>query len=275
MSNKIDIITLFPEMIENAVSYGVLHQAIKSDLLSVQAHTPREFATDKHKSADDRPFGGGDGMIMLVEPLSQSIEKLKAPNSKVIYLSPQGKIFTNEIAKSLSQVEHLVLICGRYGGIDQRVINQYDIEEISIGDYVLSGGELGALVVVDSLARFIPGVLGHQESADADSFENNLLEQPQFTRPREFRGELVPEILMGGNHKLIQEWKEKVSALVTLKKRPDLFKKYILLETENYLAQKKKKNKAPLVELHNFWRELSAQDKKTLGLEGLTEKDFT
>lgn len=216
--SKVDVITLFPEMIENAVSYGVLHQAIKSDLISIQTHTPREFSSDKHKTADDRPFGGGDGMIMLAEPLAQALEKVCTEGSKIIYLSPQGTVFTNEVAKKMATEKHLVLICGRYGGIDQRIINQYQVEEISIGDYVLSGGELGALVVIDALARFIPGVLGHQDSAEQDSFENNLLEQPNFTRPRQFQGQSVPDILMSGHHKLIADWKLKVSALVTLKK---------------------------------------------------------
>ncbi len=272
--SRIDVITLFPEMIESAVSYGVLHQAIKSDLLSVQAHTPREFASDKHKTADDRPFGGGDGMIMLAEPLVKSLEKIRSEKSKIIYLSPQGAVFTNETAKRLAHQEHLVLICGRYGGIDQRVINHYQVEEISIGDYVLSGGELGALVVIDALARFIPGVLGHQDSAGQDSFENGLLEQPNFTRPREFQGQGVPDVLMGGNHKLISEWKSKVSALITLKKRPDLFLIYLQQENEKYFAQKKKKTGTPLKELFKFWMSLSESDKKVLGLDSLEQGDF-
>lgn len=272
--SKIDVITLFPEMIENAISYGVLHQAIKSDLLSVHAHTPREFSSDKHKTVDDRPFGGGDGMIMLAEPLLKTLEKVSSEKSKIIYLSPQGSVFNNEMAKSLATEEHLILVCGRYGGIDQRVLNQYQIQEVSVGDYVLSGGELGALVVVDALARFIPGVLGHQDSAEQDSFENGLLEQPNFTRPRELQGQAVPDVLMGGNHKLISDWKAKVSALVTLKKRPDLFLIYLEQENEKYFAQKKKKTEAPLKELLKFWQALSDSDKQILGLDSLSEGDF-
>lgn len=271
---KIDVITLFPEMIENAVSHGVLGQALKGDLLSVHAHTPREFATDKHKTVDDRPFGGGDGMIMLSETLEKSLLKVKHNTSRVIYLSPQGSVLTDEKARQLSQAEHLVLICGRYGGIDQRIINTYVDEEISIGDYVLSGGELGALVVIDALSRFIPGVLGHSDSADQDSFSQGLLEHPNYTRPRQYLDQEVPEVLLSGNHKLIVEWKEKVSALVTLKKRPDLFKEYLKVEREKYHALKKKKTAEPLKELLKFWQQMSLQDRKVLGLQGLNEEDF-
>ncbi|WP_413561457.1 tRNA (guanosine(37)-N1)-methyltransferase TrmD [Bdellovibrio sp. HCB209] len=271
---KIDVITLFPEMIQNAVSYGVLGQALKSDRLNVQAHTPREFTSDRHKTVDDRPFGGGDGMIMLAETLEKTIQKVKHKNSRVIYLSPQGEVLTDEKARSLANEEHLVLICGRYGGIDQRIINSHVDEEISIGDYVLSGGELGALVVVDALSRFIPGVLGHNESADKDSFSAGLLEHPNFTRPREYLGEEVPAVLLGGNHKLIGEWKNKVSALVTLVKRPDLFQGYLDKENEQYRSLKKKKTEAPLKELKKFWMNLSAAERETLGLASLSEEDF-
>lgn len=271
---KIDVITLFPEMIQGAVSHGVLGQALKGDLLSVQAHTPREFASDKHRTVDDRPFGGGDGMIMLSETLEKSIQKVQHKNSKVIYLSPQGSVLTDDKARELSQAEHLVLVCGRYGGIDQRIINTYVDEEISIGDYVLSGGELGALVVIDALSRFIPGVLGHVDSADKDSFSEGLLEHPNFTRPREYLGQDVPEVLLSGNHKLIAEWKEKVSALVTLKKRPDLFIIYLAEEREKYRALKKKKTAEPLKELFKFWQQLSPQDREVLGLEDLNEESF-
>lgn len=271
---KIDVITLFPEMIQGAVSHGVLGQALKGDLLSVQAHTPREFATDKHRTVDDRPFGGGDGMIMLSETLEKSLQKVQHKNSKVVYLSPQGSVLTDDKARELSQAEHLVLVCGRYGGIDQRIINTYVDEEISIGDYVLSGGELGALVVIDALSRFIPGVLGHVDSADKDSFSEGLLEHPNFTRPREYLGQYVPEVLLSGNHKLIADWKEKVSALVTLKKRPDLFIIYLAEEREKYRALKKKKTAEPLKELFKFWQQLSPEDRKVLGLEELNEESF-
>lgn len=271
---QIDVITLFPEMIESAASFGVLGQALKSDLLKVSSHTPREFASDRHRTVDDRPFGGGDGMIMLSEPLEKTIQKVKHKNSKVIYMSPQGDVLTDEKARALAREEHLVVICGRYGGIDQRIINAHVDEEISIGDYVLSGGELGALVVIDAVSRFIPGVLGHNESADKDSFSEGLLEHPNFTRPREYADEEVPEVLLSGNHKLIAEWKTKVSALVTLVKRPDLFQAYLEKENEKYRSLKKKKTEAPLKELKKFWMNLSLKDRKILGLDELTEEDF-
>lgn len=276
---KIDVITLFPEMIESAASFGVLGQALKSDLLSVKAHTPREFAEDRHKTVDDRPFGGGDGMIMLSETLEKSILKVKHKNSRVVYLSPQGSVLTADKVKSLSKEENLVLICGRYGGIDQRIVNAYVDEEISIGDYVLSGGELGALVVIDAVARFIPGVLGHADSADKDSFSEGLLEHPNYTRPREFAKQEVPEVLLNGNHKLIEEWKQNISALITLKKRPDLFKEFIKKENKKYEVlknkeAKKKKTEEPLKELLKFFLKLSPQDLKVLGLSELKEDDF-
>lgn len=271
---QVDVITLFPEMIEGAASYGVLGQALKSDLLKVTSHTPREFAQDRHRTVDDRPFGGGDGMIMLAEPLEKTIQKVQHKNSKIIYMSPQGDVLTDAKARSLAKEEHLIIICGRYGGIDQRIINAYVDEELSIGDYVLSGGELGALVAIDAISRMVPGVLGHSESANQDSFSAGLLEHPNFTRPRHYLGEEVPEILLGGNHKLIENWKQKVSALTTLVKRPDLFQAYLEEENAKYSQLKKKKTEAPIKELKKFWIQLSLQDRKVLGLEELSEEDF-
>lgn len=271
---QIDVITLFPEMIEGAVSHGVLGQALKGDLLSVKAHNPREFAQDRHRTVDDRPFGGGDGMIMLPEALEKTIQKVQHKNSKIIYLSPQGKTLTDAIARDLANEEHLVFICGRYGGIDQRIINVHVDEEISIGDYVLSGGELGALVIVDSVARFIPGVLGHSESSEKDSFSQGLLEHPNFTRPRSYLGQDVPDVLLSGNHKVIDDWKMKVAALVTLRKRPDLFRKYLQDENTKYYAQKKKKTGPPMKELRDFFAGLSLSDRQVLGLDDLREEDL-
>lgn len=271
---KIDVITLFPEMIESAVSYGVLSQGLKAGLLEIHTHTPREFASDKHKTVDDRPFGGGDGMIMLAETLEKSLQKTKHNSSRVIYLSPQGAPLNDRKVKELATREHLVLICGRYGGIDQRIINTYVDEEISIGDYVLSGGELGALVLIDAVSRFIPGVLGHKDSADLDSFSSGLLEHPNYTRPREILGQAVPEVLCGGNHQAIAEWKQKVSALVTLKKRPDLFKVYLEELNVRYFAQKKKKGLKPLEELKQFYLGLTEAEVEVLGLKGLLEESF-
>ncbi|HWU42274.1 MAG TPA: tRNA (guanosine(37)-N1)-methyltransferase TrmD, partial [Bdellovibrio sp.] len=263
---QIEVITLFPEMIEKACQHGVLGQALKSDLLTVISHTPREFARDRHRTVDDRPFGGGDGMILLPETLEKTLLKVKTKQSKVLYMSPQGEVLTDAKARSLAEEENLVIICGRYGGIDQRIINTYVDEEISIGDYVLSGGELGVLVVIDALSRFIPGVLGHSESADQDSFSEGLLEHPCFTKPRTYLDQDVPEVLLSGNHKLIAEWKKKVSALVTLVKRPDLFQIYLEKENEKYRSLKKKKTAEPLMELKKFWMNLEMPEKKVLGL---------
>jgi tRNA (guanine37-N1)-methyltransferase len=275
---QIDVITLFPELVESAAGFGVLGQALKKDLLSLNTHNPREFAADRHRTVDDRPFGGGDGMLMLPETLDLSLNKVlhsvQHNISKVIYMSPQGQVLTDQKARELAKEKHLVIICGRYGGIDQRIINSYVDEEISIGDYILSGGELGALVVIDSLSRFIPGVLGHNESSEKDSFSEGLLEAPHFTRPREYLSQNVPEILLSGNHKIIEEWKVKVSALVTLVKRRDLFIEYIGQENIKYQALKRKKQEAPLQELKKFWMNLSFEDKNILGLAGLSEEDF-
>jgi tRNA (guanine37-N1)-methyltransferase len=271
---QVDVITLFPDMIEEAVKHGVLGQALKNELLSVRAHSPREFADDRHRTADDRPFGGGDGMIMLPETLEKTLLKVKHNSSKVIYLSPQGRTLTDDMARNFSSAEHLVFVCGRYGGIDQRIINSHVHEEISIGDYVLSGGELGALVIIDALSRFIPGVLGHADSSENDSFSRGLLEHPNFTRPREYLGQQVPEILLSGHHKFIEEWKQNSAALVTMKKRPDLFKIYLSKKNAEFLGSKKRTEKTPIIQLLEFFKSLSERDLKAMGLEGLREEDF-
>lgn len=262
---QIHVITLFPEMIQESMRHGLLGQALKKNLLSVASINPRDFSQDKHRTADDRPFGGGDGMVMLAEPLEQAIQSVHDSETYVIYLSPQGVTFTSEKAKELSQKKKIVMICGRYGGIDQRVINHWVDEEVSIGDYVLCGGETAALVVTEALSRFIPEVLGHQDSAEKDSFGNGLLEHPNFTRPREFREEEVPEILLSGNHAAIEDWKLKISLLVTLKKRPDLYARYIKIH-----GQPASKKRLPLhQELKLLYEKMSPQDKKVLDLEDI------
>jgi tRNA (guanine37-N1)-methyltransferase len=259
---QFQVITVFPEMIQAAMAAGVFFQAQKNSLLSLSCINPRDFTSDTHRTVDDRPFGGGDGMIMLPEPLEKSIAKakLEQPDSKVIFLSPQGKPLTHQKAQALSLEPGLILLCGRYGGIDQRVINQLVDEEISTGDYVISGGELAACVVMDAVSRFVPGVLGHRDSAEKDSFAEGLLEHPNFTRPREYQGQSVPEVLLSGNHKNIHEWKLLVSYLVTLQKRPDLIEKNRTLQT--------------LTKAHKFWQSLTAEERGVLGLAGLKEEDF-
>jgi tRNA (guanine37-N1)-methyltransferase len=256
---KFSIITLFPEMIEAIFSQGILSQAREKKIIEVEAISPRTATQDAHRTVDDRPFGGGDGMVMMAEPLTSILNKLHQQNSWTVYLSPQGKKLTAAKAKELAEKKHLILVCGRYGGIDQRIINQFVDEEISIGDYVLSGGELASAVVVDAVSRQIPGVLGHRESAETDSFSEKLeglLEAPSFTRPRLFGDESVPEILLSGNHQKIQEWKKQVSRLTTFKKRPDLLN---LSTEENEKMQV-------------FWQSLSPAERAVLGLEILSHE---
>ncbi|MBC7370119.1 MAG: tRNA (guanosine(37)-N1)-methyltransferase TrmD [Bdellovibrionaceae bacterium] len=262
MSFSFQVITLFPEMIQSAMAAGVFGQAQKKELLKLSTINPREFTSDIHKTVDDRPFGGGDGMIMMAEPLAKSIAKAKIENlaAPVFYLSPQGKPFTQAKAAELAQLPGMILVCGRYGGIDQRVIHQLVDEEISVGDYVISGGELAAGIVMDAVSRLIPGVLGHADSAENDSFAKGLLEHPNFTKPRDYSGFAVPEVLLGGNHKKIQEWKQILSLLVTLAKRPDLLQKSSMSK-ELSLAKK-------------FWQSLLPEEKQNLGLVDLQEADF-
>ena len=250
------VITVFPEMIESLFSQGVVAQARKKDLLQISTHSPRQFTNDVHRTVDDRPFGGGDGMVLLCEPLVAAIQaaKMTDPEAQVIYLTPTGKTLTDSLAKELSEKPNLILICGRYGGIDQRVINQYVDQEISIGDYVISGGELAAGVLIDSVARQIPGVLGHVDSAQKESFRTGVLEAPMYTRPHQNDLGQVPEILTSGHHQKIEEWRLNVSRLITCMKRPDLFADLRLSEEE----QK---------QLLKFWQNLSDSDRKTLGFK--------
>lgn len=252
------VITVFPEMIENITASGVVGQARKKNLIEVSSINPRKFATDVHNSVDDRPFGGGDGMIMLAEPLEKAIfeAREKAPAARVIYLSPQGRPLKQNRVVELAQDPNLILLCGRYSGVDQRLIHQYVDEEISIGDYVISGGELAATVLIDAVSRFIPGVLGHAESAAVDSFTDNLLEAPLFTRPRELWGLKTPEILLSGNHAKISQWQKQLGILVTLAKRPDL-------DPLRALPPK------ALKELRSLFESLSSEDKELLGLGSL------
>lgn len=252
------VITVFPDLVESFGQSGVVGQARKKGLLRIETLNPRRFTQDVHQSVDDRPFGGGDGMVMLAEPLAQSIEACRAqrPQARVLSMSPQGKVLTDARVKELARDPDLILLCGRYSGVDQRLIRQYEVEELSIGDYVLSGGEMAAAVLIDAVSRFIPGVLGHGESAERDSFHGGLLEAPLFTRPREIWGRAVPEILLSGHHAKIQDWQQKIAQLVTLKKRPDLLSFKQLPHSERR-------------ELLRFYQSLSSQDLDNLGLIGL------
>lgn len=224
---RIDVITIFPEFFEVPLKVSLLGKAIKKGLIGVYVHNLRDYAHDTHRTVDDTPYGGGPGMVMKCEPMFESVEALKGQNSleHIILLSPAGKVLTQEKVKEMASWKDFVLICGRYEGVDERVVEGLVTEEISIGDYVLSGGELPALVIIEAVSRMIPGVVGEWESVINDSFYNGLLSFPQYTKPAEFRGMRVPDILLSGNHEEIKKWREKQALLRTLRKRPDLFEK--------------------------------------------------
>lgn len=224
---RIDIITLFPSMFRGPFDESIIKRARKKGILEINLHDLREFTDDKHRTVDDLPYGGGAGMVMKPEPLFRATEKVKEAfclSCKVILLSPQGQPFAQEKAKELAKQEALILLCGHYQGVDERVREHLIDEEISVGDFVLTGGELAAMVMVDAIARMLPGVLGCEDSARQDSFYQTLLDYPHYTRPAEFRGWKVPGILISGNHQKIREWRKKKKLENTFKKRPDLLK---------------------------------------------------
>ena len=238
---KISILTIFPEMLKPMIESSILGRAIKKGIIEIEVINIRDFAESKHKNTDDYPFGGGVGMLMMAQPIFSAFESVKTDNSVSIYMSPQGETLTPDIAKELSENKHLIILCGHYEGVDQRVIDNLIDREISIGDYVLTGGELAALVVIDATARFIDGVLGSVDSAYEDSFSDGLLECPQYTRPADFCGMKVPDVLLSGNHKIITEWQREMQLKVTLEKRPDLLEKAILTKEDKKILEKLKK----------------------------------
>ncbi|QEY25237.1 tRNA (guanosine(37)-N1)-methyltransferase TrmD [Neisseria zalophi] len=234
----IQAITLFPEMFDSITGYGVTGRALKQGLWQFQAINPRRFADNKLGYIDDRPFGGGPGMIMMAPPLQAAIEEAKkngSGSSRVVYLSPQGAPLTHAKAEELAKLDNLILLCGRYEGIDERLLLSSVDEEISIGDFVVSGGELPAMMLTDAVLRLIPGVLGDNRSAEQDSFSDGLLDCPHYTKPVEFQGMTVPEVLRSGNHGLIATWRLKESLRRTLQRRPDLLEKRILIPKESRL----------------------------------------
>jgi tRNA (guanine37-N1)-methyltransferase len=247
---SIAVVTLFPEMIETFKSYGVLGRAINQQLLKISCWNPRDFTSDKHRTVDDRPYGGGPGMLMKIEPLEKSInvardslfveKKIGDESSllpKVIYLSPQGRRLTQKIVQELQTQKAFVLVAGRYEGIDERLISTNIDEELSIGDYVLSGGELAAMVLIDAVARLVPGVLGHEQSALQDSFSEGLLDCPHYTRPEEYRNLKVPGVLLSGDHERIRRWRLKQSLGRTKERRPDLLNELNLNTEQSILLE--------------------------------------
>ena len=235
-----DVITILPDMFEAPLSAGVLGRAVQNGLLNVRLHDLREYADDAHRSTDDYPYGGGGGMVMKPEPLGRAIEAVRDDGSPapVIFLTPQGVPFTQRRARSFAQEERLVMLCGRYEGVDERVRELYVDEEISIGDYVLTGGELPAMVMIDAVARMIPGVLGCSDSAEEDSFSSGLLDFPQYTRPDTFKGCRIPSVLLSGDHREIRRWRERQALYRTYLRRPDLIQEESLdEEKKNWLSE--------------------------------------
>jgi len=244
---RFDIFTLLPEVFPSYLESSILKRAVERGLIEVRIHNIRDYAHDKHHTTDDTPYGGGGGMVMKPEPIFEAIESVLTPQPvcPVIMLTPQGRVFDQRVADELSRHAQIALICGRYEGIDERIRAHLVSDEISIGDYVLTGGELPALLVVDAVARLLPGVLGDPTGAQDDSHASGLLEYPHYTRPPEFRGEKVPDILLTGDHAKIKKWRREQSLLRTLQRRPDLLKKAELTEKERKFVESQKSNVNP------------------------------
>ncbi len=245
-----DILTIFPEYFHSPLKVGLLGKAIEQGLVKINLINIRDYAQDKHRLTDDRPFGGGEGMVMKPEPIYYALEALKVtpPSPYIILLGPRGRVLNHQVAQELAQKDRLVLICGRYEGVDERIKKHCVHEELSIGDYVLFGGEVAALVIIEVVSRLVPGVLGHPDSARKDSFSHHLLKHPQYTRPRVFKGWSVPEVLLSGDHKAVERFRRQESLKETLKWRPDLLQK----------ASLSSEDKAFLKSLG--WRETDAKD---------------
>lgn len=223
---KFDVLTLFPEMF-TAVTSSIVGRASDKGLVEFNFVNIRDFSNDKHNKADDYPYGGGPGMVMMADPIFGAMESVGAKNKKVIYMSPRGKVIDKDILLELSREDEMVILCGHYEGVDQRALDYWQAEELSIGDYILTGGELPAMVLIDALARLVPGVLASEEAATEESIYSGLLEYPQFTKPRSYEGMDVPEVLVNGNHKLIHLWKFEEALKLTRKLRPDLFEDFV------------------------------------------------
>lgn len=236
---NIDVLTLFPEMFTAVTNTSILGRAAEKGIITVNPVNIRDFSNDKHNKADDTPFGGGPGMVMLADPIFGALRSVDACSKKIIYMSPRGRILDKEMIGRLACEENIVILCGHYEGVDQRVIDYWNMEEISIGDYILTGGELPAMVLIDAVARFLPEVLGNAMSADDESIYSGLLECDQYTKPRSYQNMEVPEVLTGGNHKMIHLWQFENALNLTRERRPDLWKDY--LDSEKNLTKDEKK----------------------------------
>lgn len=236
---RIDVITLFPEMVQSVVKHGVVGRAADKGLVQLELWNPRDYTTDRHRTVDDRPYGGGPGMLMKVEPLKACITAVRkeSPSAKLVYLSPQGQLMKQHRINQAAQLQNLILLCGRYEGIDERLIMQQVDEEWSIGDYVISGGELAAMICIDAITRQIPGALGHENSAELDSFSAGILDCPHYTRPETIDGLKVPEVLLNGHHQQIQDWRDKQALGRTWIRRPDLLQQLDLDDRQKNLLQ--------------------------------------
>ena len=237
---RIDVVTLFPEMFA-PLAHSILGRAVDRGRLTVSYVNPRDFTDDRHRTVDDYPYGGGPGMVMKPGPIFAAVESVATPESDVILLGPAGRVFKQAVAAELAEREHLILICGHYEGVDERVREHLATDELSIGDYVLTGGELAAMVVIDAVGRLLPGVLGHAESAGDESHSHGLLEYPQYTRPPEFRGWAVPERLLSGHHAEIAKWRRRQSLEITAARRPDLMTPELLAELADDGTRRKRR----------------------------------
>ncbi len=238
---RFDVITLFPEMVKDAAGYGVTGRAIKRDIVDLRLWNPRDYASDRHRTVDDRPYGGGPGMVMKYQPLFDAVSDAKLAaieNSKVVYLSPQGKPITQALLTQASSLSQLILVAGRYEGVDERFVDNVCDDEWSLGDYVISGGELGALIVIDAITRLLPGVLGDEQSAQEDSYSRGLLDCPHYTRPEKMPAGDVPQVLLTGDHAQIRRWRLKQALGRTWQRRPELLEKmYLNAEQEALLSE--------------------------------------
>ena len=240
-----DVLTLFPEMFLPVTEHSILGRAVEKGLLSIRLTNIREYTLDRHNRADDTPFGGGAGMVMSAEPVFRSLDAINAKGKRLLYMSPKGRLLDQALVRELAEEEEIVILCGHYEGIDQRILEHWNFEEVTIGDFILTGGELPAMVLIDSVARMIPQVLGSSEANDEESVYSGLLEYPHYTKPREYEGLAVPEVLLSGNHKAIRLWRFAEAVKLTKERRPDLLASF--LETASELGKDEKKILAELL----------------------------